>query len=142
MLQEPNYITATGGTINLWRFQNSYIYSRWMFFSYCAGLPAGSTIVDYLVVAGGGGGGNVIQVEVEQVVIENLRNSVPGQLHQSFSKSNSLPASVQAYPITVGWRWSCSNSSLQLEMDQIQYFQQSHQQVEVVGGANVLARPS
>ena len=41
----------------------------------CAGNPAGSNTVDYLVVAGGGGGaGNqMVKVEVvEQVVLENL----------------------------------------------------------------------
>jgi hypothetical protein len=50
----------------LWRLQNSYIYIRWNFLCFSAGNPAGSTTVDYLVVAGwsrrrffdaGGGGG-------------------------------------------------------------------------------------
>jgi hypothetical protein len=41
----------------LWRLQNSYFYIRFNFLVSNAGTPAGSTTVDYLVVAGGGGGG-------------------------------------------------------------------------------------
>jgi hypothetical protein len=42
---------------NLWRLQNSYFHRSRNFYSVsCAGNPAGSDTVDYLVVAGGGGG--------------------------------------------------------------------------------------
>src|SRR6056300_1530467 len=56
----PKYVTATGGTIttsgdykiHTFTGTNTFVVS-------CAGNPAGSTTVDYLVVAGGGGGGGI-----------------------------------------------------------------------------------
>jgi hypothetical protein len=54
----PNYIVATGGTITCCGDYKIHTFTSDGCFSVTnAGTPAGSTTVDYLVVAGGGGGG-------------------------------------------------------------------------------------
>jgi hypothetical protein len=55
---EKLYVTATGGTITTCGDYKTHIFtSSGVFCVSCAGNPAGSTTVDYLVVAGGAGGG-------------------------------------------------------------------------------------
>jgi hypothetical protein len=54
----PNYIVATGGTITCCGDYKIHTFTSDSTFSVSnAGTPAGSTTVDYLVVAGGGAGG-------------------------------------------------------------------------------------
>jgi hypothetical protein len=89
-----SYISATGGTLLVVEIIKYILLQQFGSFSVSfAGNPAGSTTVDYLVVAGGGGGGATDQhqgvlVEVEQVVIESF------YVHRI-----QLPVSIQVYPI-------------------------------------------
>jgi L-asparaginase/Glu-tRNA(Gln) amidotransferase subunit D len=54
----PNYIVATGGTISCCGDYKIHTFTSDGCFAFTnAGTPAGSTTVDYLVVAGGAGGG-------------------------------------------------------------------------------------
>ena len=67
-----------------------------------AGAPAGSTTVDYLVVAGGGSG----QAEFGTGGAGGYRESVPSPAAWTSSPianpGNARPVTVQGYPITVG----------------------------------------
>jgi hypothetical protein len=55
---EPNYVTATGGTVLTCGDFKTHIFTADGCFSVtAAGLPAGSTTIDYVVIGGGGGGG-------------------------------------------------------------------------------------
>jgi len=55
---QPQYISATGGTITTSGDYKIHSFTGdGCFVVSCAGNPSGSTSVDYLVVAGGGGGG-------------------------------------------------------------------------------------
>src|SRR6056300_686270 len=57
-LQDIRYVTATGGTITTSSDYKIHTFTGdGCFVVSCGGNPAGSTSVDYLVIAGGGGGG-------------------------------------------------------------------------------------
>jgi hypothetical protein len=98
------YITATGGTITTCGDYKIHTFTSDSTFTVCSvGNPAGSTTVDYLVVAGagaggtdrGGGGG-----------AGGMRFSLPcgitGYPASPLNAGASIPVSVTSYPITVG----------------------------------------
>jgi hypothetical protein len=87
------YITATGGTITCCGNYRIHTFtSDGTFCVSCAGNPAGSDKVDYLVVAGGGGGGGFAGGGGGA---GGFRTTYP-------SGCAGISVSVQAYPITVG----------------------------------------
>jgi hypothetical protein len=90
------YVTATGGTITCCGDYKIHTFTADGCFSVsCAGNPAGSTTIDYLVVAGGGGGGGLC---------ERGGGGGAGGYRESFPNpaTGGLPVSIQSYPITVG----------------------------------------
>ena len=104
----PTYITATGGTPCVGEIIGDYKYHTFLgpgaFCVSAVGNPAGSSTVDYLVVAGGGGGGG----EGGGGGAGGYRES-PGTASGSYTVSPlgaapavALPVSVSPYTITVG----------------------------------------
>ena len=101
------YVTATGGTITCSGDYRIHTFTGpGTFCVSCAGNPSGSTLVDYLVVAGGGAGGGGLQAGGGGA--GGYRES-PGTASGSYSVSPkgaapavSLPVSVTGYTITVG----------------------------------------
>jgi hypothetical protein len=102
----PPYIVATGGTVTTCGDYKIHTFTADGCFSVSnAGTPAGSTTVDYLVVAGGGGngvgsgggGGGAGGVRASSGTASGCYSS--GPLGACVS---ALPVSIQAYPITVG----------------------------------------
>jgi hypothetical protein len=92
------YVTATGGTITCCGDYKIHTFTADGCFSVsCAGNPAGSTTIDYLVVAGGGGGGG-------GGCGERGGGGGAGGYRESFPNpaTGGLPVSIQSYPITVG----------------------------------------
>jgi hypothetical protein len=90
--QNIKFVTATGGTIaTVGDYKIHSFTGPGTFTVTCAGNPAGSNSVDYLVVAGGGGGG----------AGPNVSYSGGGGAG-GFRLNTALPVSVQGYPITVG----------------------------------------
>jgi len=89
----PTYIVATGGTITCCGDYKIHTFTGPGTFCVSAvGNPAGSTSVDYLVVAGGGGGGG-----------DGGGGGGAGGYRTSFpSPAGTTPVTVQGYPITVG----------------------------------------
>lgn len=90
----PPFIQATGGTITTsGDFKIHTFTSSGTFTVSAAGTPAGSTTVDYLVVAGGGSGGG-----------GTAGGGGAGGYRESFPNpaTGGFPISAQAYPITVG----------------------------------------
>jgi hypothetical protein len=95
----PLYITATGGTITTdGDFKVHSFTGDGCFVVSCAGNPAGSTSVDYLVVAGGGGAGS---------------GGLPGEgaggggggaggFRTSFPGGTKITTPATTYPVTVG----------------------------------------
>jgi hypothetical protein len=96
------YVTATGGTITTCGNYKIHTFTSDGCFSVLnAGNPAGSTTVDYLVVAGGGGsggggGGAGGYRESYCATTSGCYTASP------LASATSLPVSVTAYPITVG----------------------------------------
>jgi len=103
---QPTYVTATGGTITCSGDYRIHTFTGPGTFCVSgAGNPLGSTLVDYLVVAGGGGGGSTHGAGAGA---GGYRES-PGTASGSYSVSPlgaapavALPVSVQGYPIDVG----------------------------------------
>jgi hypothetical protein len=105
------YITATGGTITTSGDYKIHTFTAdGTFCVSCAGNPAGSTTVDYLVVAGGGSGGATgpaNQGSNGGGGAGGFRES-SGVASGCYSASplgagvSALPVSVQSYPIIVG----------------------------------------
>jgi hypothetical protein len=101
-----NYIVATGGTITCCGDYRIHTFTGPGTFCVTSeGTPAGSTLVDYLVVAGGGGGRGVYGGGGGA---GGFRES-PGTASGCYSVSPlgtapavSLPVSIQGYPIVVG----------------------------------------
>jgi hypothetical protein len=101
---EPNYVTATGGTVLTCGDFKTHIFTADGCFSVtAAGLPAGSTTIDYVVIGGGGGGGQVISGGGGGGGMR-LSNgySVPAPTTSPLASPTAITASVQTYPITVG----------------------------------------
>ena len=103
----PAFITATGGTITTvcTDYKVHTFTGPGTFCVSCAGNPLGSTLVDYLVVAGGGGAG---LFHGGGGGAGGYRES-PGTASGSYTVSPlgvapavALPVSVQGYPIDVG----------------------------------------
>ena len=108
------YVTATGGTITCsGDFRIHTFTGPGTFCVSCAGNPAGSTLVDYLVIAGGGGSPSTspspdYNYASGGAAGGGFRES-PGTASGSYSVSPlgaapavALPVSVQGYPIDVG----------------------------------------
>ena len=107
-LPQPTFITATGGTITTCGNYKIHTFTGPGTFTVCSvGNPAGSTTVDYLVVAGGGSGGIGNQAGGSGGGAGGLRIS-SGTASGSYTVSplgsgvSALPVSVTGYPITVG----------------------------------------
>jgi hypothetical protein len=95
------FVAATGGTVTCCGNYKIHTFTGPGTFTVsCAGNPAGSTTVDYLVVAGGGGGSGGAGGA------GGFRESVPSPAAWTASPlanpGGALPVSVQGYPITVG----------------------------------------
>ena len=95
------FVTATGGTITTCGdFKVHTFTGPGTFCVSCAGNPAGSTTVDYLVVAGGGGagagggGGGGFRLSNSY--------SLPAPTTSPLANPSGITVSAQAYPITVG----------------------------------------
>jgi hypothetical protein len=99
---QPTFIAATGGTITTsGDFKIHSFTGDGCFVVSAIGNPAGSTAVDYLVVAGGGGGGGTAATGNQQ-----SGGGGAGGLRTTFpspgSNAGAFPIAVQTYPITVG----------------------------------------
>ena len=93
----PPHIIASGGTeTTSGDFKIHTFNSSGTFSVTNAGTPAGSTTVDYLVIAGGGGGGNTGTGGAGGGGAGGFRQSFPNPA------TGGLSISVQDYPITVG----------------------------------------
>jgi hypothetical protein len=93
-LQDIEYVAATGGTITTsGDFKIHTFTSSGTFTITNAGNPAGSTTVDYLVVAGGAGGAT-----------NQGGGGGAGGYRESFPNpaTGGFPVTVTSYPITVG----------------------------------------
>jgi hypothetical protein len=95
----PTFITATGGTITCCGDYKIHTFTGPGTFTVtCAGNPAGSDTVDYIVVAGGGGGGGA----------PNAPDHVSGGggaggLRTNFcTPASALTVTATSFPITVG----------------------------------------
>ena len=90
---QASFITATGGTVTCCGDYKIHTFTGPGTFTVtCAGNPAGSNTVDYLVVAGGGGGGRI-----------NGGGGGAGGYRTNYPSSCSgTPVTVTGYPITVG----------------------------------------
>jgi hypothetical protein len=110
--QESNaqYVTATGGTVTCCGDYKIHTFtSPGTFCVSCAGNPAGSDTVDYLVIAGGGSssqggpstysgaGGGAGGYRFSNGTASGCYAAGPSPLGAS-----ALPVSIQGYPITVG----------------------------------------
>ena len=107
------FVTATGGTITTsGNFKIHTFTGPGTFCVSCAGNPAGSTTVDYMVVAGGGGSPESTPAPDYSYAnggagAGGFRESCGGAsgcyTASPLAKScGALPVSVQGYPITVG----------------------------------------
>jgi hypothetical protein len=102
---QPLYIAATGGTITCCGDYKIHTFTGpGNFCVSCAGNAAGSTTVDYLVIAGGGGGGSEYAggggaggYRFSDGTASGCYTAGPSPLGAS-----GLPVSIQSYPITVG----------------------------------------
>ena len=103
----PAYVTATGGTITCCGDYKIHTFTGpGTFCVSCAGNPAGSATVDYLVIAGGAaggggtdgaGGGGAGGYRFSDGTASGCYSAGPSPLGAS-----ALPVSAQGYPITVG----------------------------------------
>ena len=116
-LPAPKYVAATGGTVTTsGNFKIHTFTGPGTFCVSCGGNPAGSTTVDYLVIAGGGGSGYG----------EGIGGGGAGGYRESsgaasgcYSRSplgacvSALSVTAQGYPITVGAGGSAVPASIQ-----------------------------
>ena len=90
--EDIKYVTATGGsTTTSGDYKIHTFTGPGTFTVSCAGNPAGSSTVEYLIVAGGGGGGP-----------SGPGNNGGGGGAGGYTVCSALPVSVTGYPITVG----------------------------------------
>ena len=111
-LPTPLFITATGGTITtVGNFKIHTFTGPGTFAISCAGNPAGSTTVDYLVSAGGGGGGQGYYGGgggaggfrfFANTTCNPQPGSNPGQPLNNFPSGTTATVSASSFPITVG----------------------------------------
>jgi hypothetical protein len=98
------YITATGGTVlTCGDFKTHIFTADGCFAVTSAGNPAGSTTIDYFVIAGGGssGGDNGGGGGAGGFRISNSY-SIPAPTMSPLASPTGLTAAIQTYPITVG----------------------------------------
>jgi len=98
------YIAATGGTVTCCGDYKIHTFTGPGTFTVtCAGNPAGSSTVDYLVIAGGGGGAGDAGGGGGAGGFR-LSNStcMPAPLTSPLATPTALPVTAQGYPITVG----------------------------------------
>jgi len=108
---QPEYIVATGGTVTCCGDYKIHTFTGPGTFTVCSvGNPAGSTTVDYLVVAGGGAGANAkdgLNGRAGGGGAGGYRES-SGSASGCYSVSplgacvSALPVTASPYPITVG----------------------------------------
>ena len=101
----PAFVTATGGTITCCGDYKIHTFTSPGTFSVsCAGNPAGSSTVDYLVVAGGGGGGYDRGGGAGAGGYRESSGAASGCYTRSPLGAcvSALPVTAQGYPITVG----------------------------------------
>ena len=105
-LPTPQYIVASGGTVSCCGDYKIHTFTGPGTFTVCSvGNPAGSTTVDYLVVAGGGGGGTGSVGDPfggGGGGAGGFRTSATTYCGPPLASPTALPVSVQGYPITVG----------------------------------------
>jgi len=100
-----NFVTATGGCITTCGDYKIHTFTAPGTFTVtCAGSPAGSNTVDYLVVAGGAGGGTRGGGGGGSGGYRESSGTASGSYTVSPRGSgvSALPVSVTGYPITVG----------------------------------------
>ena len=101
----PTYVAATGGTVTTCgNFKVHTFTGPGTFTVTCAGNPAGSSTVDYLVVAGGGGGAGDVGGAggAGGFRLSNSVGCIPAPTMSPLANPTGLPVSAQAYSITVG----------------------------------------
>jgi hypothetical protein len=103
----PNFVAASGGTVLTdGNFKTHVFTSSGTFQITAAGLPVGSTKVDYFVVAGGGGGGAVNYSGGGGAGGFRLSNCAGCLAAPTMSPlvnaCGAITASVASFPITVG----------------------------------------
>ena len=97
------YVTATGGTeTTSGNFKIHSFTGPGTFSVTCAGNPAGSNTVDYVVVAGGGGGGGSHGAGGGAGGYREAIGNAPEYTASPLSSSTALAVPAQNYPITVG----------------------------------------
>jgi hypothetical protein len=98
------FVTATGGTVTCsGNFKIHTFTGPGTFCVSCAGNPAGSTTVDYVVVAGGaGGGGNEGGGGGGAGGFREAIGNAPDYTASPLASSTALPVTATAFPITVG----------------------------------------
>jgi hypothetical protein len=134
----PAFVAATGGTVTCCGNYKIHTFTGPGTFTVTsAGNPAGSTTVDYLVVAGGasgaggsagpsGGGGGGGSGGFR----ESKATGAPWTA-SPLASSTSLPVSVTGYPITVGSGGAGGPANSAGGQEILQLFQQLLQRVEV-----------
>jgi hypothetical protein len=99
----PPFIVATGGTITTCGDYKIHTFTGPGTFTVTsAGSPAGSTTVDYLVVAGGGAGGGQHGAGGGAGGYRESKATGAPWTASPLATSTSLPVSATGYPITVG----------------------------------------
>ena len=101
----PEYITATGGTVLTCGNFKTHVFTGPGTFTVCSvGNPAGSTSVDYMVVAGGGGGRDGYVGGAGGAGGFRLSNeySLPSPTTSPLANPVGITVSATGYPITVG----------------------------------------
>ena len=97
------FITATGGTVTTCGNFKIHTFTSGSTFTVCSvGNPAGSTTVDYLVIAGGGAGGTDRGGGGGAGGFRFNLTGCSGYPAFSLNAGASIPVSVTSYPITVG----------------------------------------
>jgi len=99
------FVAATGGTITTCgNFKVHTFTGPGTFTVTCAGNAAGSSTVDYLVVAGGGGGAGDVGAGggAGGFRLSNSVGCIPAPTMSPLANPTGLPVSVTGYPITVG----------------------------------------
>jgi hypothetical protein len=100
-----SFITASGGTINTCGDFKTHVFTGPGTFTVCSvGNPAGSTTLDYLVVAGGGSGGWTDYGGGGGAGGFRVSNgySLPSPTTSPLASPTSLTATVASFPITIG----------------------------------------
>jgi len=101
---QPDYVVATGGTILTCGDYKTHVFTADGCFSVTnIGAPAGSTTLDYVVIAGGGGGGygDAGGGGAGGFRLSNSY-SIPAPTISPLANPTGLTASLQTYSITVG----------------------------------------